>query len=34
MLEAHVHRLIVLDEEGRPIGVVSPTDILGAVANA
>jgi CBS domain-containing protein len=34
MLDAGVHRLLVLDEERRPIGVVSGTDVLGAVAYA
>jgi predicted transcriptional regulator len=33
MLNAHIHRLIVVDDCGRPIGVVSTTDILAAVAN-
>jgi CBS domain-containing protein len=32
MLDAHIHRLIVVDEERRPIGVVSSTDVLAAVA--
>jgi CBS domain-containing membrane protein len=32
MLDAHIHRLIVLDERGRPIGIVSTTDVLAAVA--
>jgi CBS domain-containing protein len=32
MLDAHIHRLIVVDNERRPIGVVSSTDILAAVA--
>jgi CBS-domain-containing membrane protein len=33
MIDAHIHRVIVVDELGRPIGVVSSTDILAAVAN-
>jgi CBS domain-containing protein len=33
MLDAHIHRLIVVDEERRPVGIVSSTDILAAVAN-
>lgn len=33
MLDAHIHRLIVVDNEHRPIGVVSSTDILAAVAS-
>jgi CBS domain-containing protein len=32
MIDAHVHRLVVVDEERRPIGIVSSTDILAAVA--
>jgi CBS domain-containing membrane protein len=34
MLDAHIHRLIVVDGQGRPIGIVSSTDILAAVARA
>ena len=34
MLDAHIHRLVVVDELNRPIGVVSSTDILAAVAYA
>jgi CBS domain-containing protein len=32
MLEAHIHRVIVTDAERRPVGVVTSTDILAAVA--
>jgi CBS domain-containing protein len=32
MIDAHVHRVIVVDEGQRPIGIVSGTDILAAVA--
>ena len=32
MLDAHIHRIIVVDEQHRPIGIVSSTDILAAVA--
>jgi CBS domain-containing protein len=32
MVDAHIHRLIVTDAEGRPIGIVSSTDLLAAVA--
>jgi len=32
MMEAHIHRIIVVDAISRPIGVVSSTDILAAVA--
>lgn len=34
MVDAHVHRVIVVDEEQRPIGVVSSTDVLAALAYA
>jgi ABC-type proline/glycine betaine transport system ATPase subunit len=32
MLDAHIHRLIVVDSERRPVGVISSADILAAVA--
>jgi CBS-domain-containing membrane protein len=32
MLDAHIHRVVVVDEDRRPVGVVSSTDILAAVA--
>ena len=32
MRDAHIHRVIVVDAEGRPIGIVSSTDVLAAVA--
>lgn len=34
MIDAHVHRVIVTDEGQRPVGIVSTTDILAAVAYA
>jgi CBS-domain-containing membrane protein len=34
MTDAHIHRIIVVDARHRPIGVVSSTDVLAAVANA
>ena len=34
MVDAHIHRVIVVDGEGRPVGVVSSTDILAAVGRA
>jgi CBS domain-containing protein len=34
MLEAHIHRVIVTDADGRPVGVVTSTDVLAAVAFA
>jgi CBS domain-containing protein len=32
MLDADIHRVIVVDEQERPIGVVSSTDVLAAMA--
>jgi len=32
MIDAHIHRVIVVDEEQRPIGVVSSTNLLAALA--
>ena len=32
MLDAHIHRIIVVDQRQRPIGIVSATDIVAAVA--
>ena len=32
MIDAHIHRIIVVDEERKPIGVVSSTDVLAALA--
>jgi CBS domain-containing protein len=34
MTDAHSHRLIVVDGQDQPIGIVSSTDILAAVAHA
>ena len=34
MVDAHIHRVVVVDEDERPIGIVSSTDILAAVAYA
>lgn len=33
MVDAHIHRIVVVDEMQRPIGIVSSTDVLAAVAN-
>ena len=33
MLDAHIHRLVVLDEKGRPAGVIATTDVLAAVVD-
>jgi predicted transcriptional regulator len=32
MMDAHIHRLIVVDKSQRPIGIVSSIDILAAIA--
>lgn len=32
MIDTHIHRVIVVDERQKPIGVVSSTDVLAAVA--
>jgi len=34
MMDAHIHRILVLDNRRRPVGVLTTTDILAAVANA
>jgi CBS-domain-containing membrane protein len=34
MVDAHIHRVIVIDSQRRPIGIVSSTDVLAAVARA
>ena len=28
MLESHIHRLVVVDEDGMPLGILSTTDII------
>jgi CBS domain-containing protein len=32
MIDAHVHRVVVIDDAEHPIGIVSSTDVLAAVA--
>jgi CBS domain-containing protein len=32
MIDAHIHRVIVVDDNQKPVGVVSSTDVLAAVA--
>jgi predicted transcriptional regulator len=32
MIDVHIHRIVVVDAERRPIGIVSSTDVLAAVA--
>ena len=34
MVDAHIHRVVVVDAENRPVGIVSSTDILAAVAHS
>jgi CBS domain-containing protein len=34
MMEAHIHRIIVVDDGQRPVGIVSSIDILAALARA
>jgi CBS domain-containing protein len=34
MLDAHIHRLIVVDKNHNPVGIVSSTDVLSALARA
>jgi CBS domain-containing protein len=34
MLDAHIHRVIVVDDEQRPIGIVSSTDLIAALAHS
>jgi CBS domain-containing protein len=34
MIDAHIHRVIVVDHRNRPVGIVSSTDVLAAVARA
>jgi CBS domain-containing protein len=32
MIDAHIHRAVVVNEQHRPIGIVSTTDVLGVLA--
>jgi CBS domain-containing protein len=32
MLDAHIHRILVIDADDKPVGIVSSTDILAALA--
>jgi CBS-domain-containing membrane protein len=34
MVDAHIHRTIVVDSENKPIGIVSSTDLLATLAHA
>jgi CBS domain-containing protein len=33
MVDGHIHRIIVVDERRRPVGIVSSTDILAVMAS-
>jgi len=34
MIDAHIHRIIVVDPQRRPVGIVSSTDVLAALVRA
>jgi CBS-domain-containing membrane protein len=34
MVDAHVHRLVIVDDQRRPLGIISTTDIVAAIARA
>jgi CBS-domain-containing membrane protein len=34
MVDAHIHRIIIVDEHNSPLGIVTSTDVLAAVARA
>jgi CBS-domain-containing membrane protein len=34
MIDAHIHRIIVADKKRRPVGIVSSTDLLAALADS
>jgi predicted transcriptional regulator len=34
MCQNHIHRLVVLDSEGRPVGMITALDIVSALINA
>jgi predicted transcriptional regulator len=34
MIDADIHRILITDKQGRPVGIVTSTDILAAVAYA
>lgn len=34
MMDAHIHRVIIVDKHGNPVGIVSSTDMLAAMARA
>src|SRR5436190_11879871 len=34
MIDAHIHRILIVDLDDKPVGIVSATDILAAVARS
>jgi CBS domain-containing protein len=34
MVDAHIHRVIVVDKDNRPLGIISSTDVVAALANS
>jgi CBS domain-containing protein len=34
MIDAHIHHIIVVDDQRRPVGIVSTTDLVAALAHA
>jgi CBS domain-containing protein len=34
MIDAHIHRVVIVDGESKPVGIVSSTDLLAAMAYA
>ena len=34
MVDAHIHRIFIVDADGKPVGVVTSTDILAALARS
>lgn len=34
MIDAHIHRVVIVDDERRPLGIVSSTDLLAALAKS
>jgi CBS-domain-containing membrane protein len=34
MCEEHIHRLVVIDRQGKPVGIISSLDLVSALVNA
>lgn len=34
MIQRHIHRLVVIDDDGGPVGVVTPLDLLRLLVDA